>query len=217
MNGPVPGPRQTNQRAELLAIQRAFEVAPKSHHVRIITDSRYAISCITDWSKRWKLNDWKTAEGKSVENKDLIEPIIKMVDERSSLSVETRFVWTKGHSGNEGNEAADKLAVAGSSLLQDSHAVAHAEPEVDGQSEGVLDNELENEPEPVSQEDDVDTTFETALQEVIQEDDATPQYEIPESSPEERAEQRVAADVVGGYGSVTADADSERREATAEL
>jgi ribonuclease HI len=217
MSGPLPGERQTNQRAELLAIQRAFEVAPKSHHIRVITDSRYAISCITDWSKRWKLNDWKTAEGKSVENKDLIEPIIKLVDERSLLGVETRFVWTKGHAGNEGNEAADKLAVAGALLPQDSHIVVHAEVELDGQSEGVLDDELGTDPEPVPHEEDVDATFETALQEVVREDAGRPRDEVPESSQTTRAEERVAVDVVDNGESVTVEDATERREATAEL
>ncbi|KKY24893.1 putative rnase h domain protein [Phaeomoniella chlamydospora] len=111
---PLPGPRQTNQRAELTALLRALEVAPLHRPVEIYTDSRYAIGCITQWYDNWVRKGWVTAKGHKVENKDLIVEIKKMVDERKdSFGVDTVFVWVKGHAGSEGNQMADKLAVAG--------------------------------------------------------------------------------------------------------
>ena len=112
---------------------------------------------MTEWSKRWIQNDWKTATGKSVENKDLIEPIIAKVDERAALGNETRFVWVKGHAGDEGNEGADRLAVEGAGMKQDSasyleHVRAKAREEK-GLGEGVHQEDLDKrEPPSVADE-----------------------------------------------------------------
>lgn len=156
--GRVPGDRQTNQRAELLAIQRALELVPKDKHVRIITDSQYSISCATDWSKRWKLNGWKSALGKPVENRDLIEAVVTMIDERASLGVETRFLWTKGHAGNPGNIAADRLAVQGAMLPLESEAIPESPlNSVNGdEAEGVRQEEIQNLPSPPPEDDEDD-------------------------------------------------------------
>ena len=35
------------------------------------TDSKYAIKGVTEWMKRWKENDYKTANGQPVKNKEL--------------------------------------------------------------------------------------------------------------------------------------------------
>ncbi|KAB8240450.1 hypothetical protein BDV35DRAFT_124093 [Aspergillus flavus] len=44
---PLKGSRQTNQRAELTAILRALDIAPRHRDVTIFTDSQYAIKCVT--------------------------------------------------------------------------------------------------------------------------------------------------------------------------
>lgn len=109
----LPGTRQTNQRAELTAIQRALESVPRNRDVAIITDSRYAIDCVTTWYINWRKNGWKTSAGKAVENKDLVENVLSKIEERNRLKVQTLFEWIKGHANNPGNVAADKLAVGG--------------------------------------------------------------------------------------------------------
>jgi ribonuclease HI len=53
------------------------------------------------------------AKNKPVENKDLIMDIRQKIDERDHLKSGTYFVWVKGHANDEGNTAADKLAVEG--------------------------------------------------------------------------------------------------------
>lgn len=110
---PLKGSRQTNQRAELTAIVRALEIAPRHRDVTIFTDSRYAIDCVTVWFIKWRRNNWHTADNKPVENKDLIESILGKIEERESLKVKTLFEWVKGHNRDPGNEAADRLAVKG--------------------------------------------------------------------------------------------------------
>lgn len=110
---PLKGHRQTNQRAELTAIIRALEIAPRHRPVTIVTDSRYSIDCVTNWFRKWIRNNWQTADGKPVENKDLIQSILVKINERDLLKVTTTFEWVKGHNRDTGNEEADKLAVNG--------------------------------------------------------------------------------------------------------
>ncbi|KAK7515182.1 putative ribonuclease H [Phyllosticta citriasiana] len=111
VSAPLAGPRQTNQRAELTAIQRALDLAPLTRDVKICTDSKYAIDCATNWIISWKKKDWKTAAGKPVENRDLIEAIDGRLEERKKLNRVTEFKWVKGHADDPGNQAADELAV----------------------------------------------------------------------------------------------------------
>jgi len=108
----LAGPRQTNQRAELTAVLRALDIVPRNRDVVIISDSKYAIDCVTTWFVNWRRNGWKNAAGKAVENKDIIENVLSRIEERNRVKVRTDFEWIKGHSGANGNEEADKLAVA---------------------------------------------------------------------------------------------------------
>ena len=109
----LEGDLQTNQRAELTAIQRALEIVPKDHDIQIVTDSNYAINCCSVWYKSWVKNDWKTSVGGPVLNKDIVFAVRELMDERTENGSSTSFQWIKGHSADPGNEAADKLAVAG--------------------------------------------------------------------------------------------------------
>ncbi|KAJ5272815.1 Ribosomal protein L9/RNase H1 N-terminal [Penicillium angulare] len=110
---PLKGSRQTNQRAELTAILRAIDIAPRHRDVTIFTDSRYSIDCVTVWFKNWRRNNWMTKDKKPVENRDLVESILVKIEERAELKVQTIFQWIKGHAQDPGNEAADRLAVNG--------------------------------------------------------------------------------------------------------
>lgn len=108
------GSKQTNQRAELTAVARALDHVPIDRDVLIVTDSYYAIRCITEWSPKWMRNGWKNSVGKDVENRDLVEPIVSRVCEREVCRAKTKFKWIKGHANDPGNVAADQLAVQGS-------------------------------------------------------------------------------------------------------
>lgn len=139
---PLQGSKQTNQRAELTAIIRALEVAPKDRKIVIVSDSKYSIDCVTDWFHNWQRNGWVNSSRKPVENKDLIQKIIDMLEERFRLNQHrmeenenmpiadkrahwdrgpggVRFEWVKGHDKDEGNNAADDLAVAGARTAQE--------------------------------------------------------------------------------------------------
>lgn len=106
---------QTNQRAELTAILRALENVPIGQKIRIFSDSKYAISCVTEWYRNWMKNGWKTG-GAPVKNKDLVVAIRAKMEERDAAGTGTYFQWVKGHASETGNIAADKLAVQGAQL-----------------------------------------------------------------------------------------------------
>ncbi|KAK3706475.1 hypothetical protein LTR37_012685 [Vermiconidia calcicola] len=142
---PLTGTKQTNQRAELTAFLRALEVAPRDRKVVIVTDSKYAIQCCTEWFLNWRRNNWHNASNKPVENKDLIMKIIDMLEERFRLNkhpaideemrdaidgeqprghwergpASVKFEWVKGHANDYGNNAADELAVNGARVAKE--------------------------------------------------------------------------------------------------
>jgi ribonuclease HI len=115
---PLLGPRQTNQRAELTALKRALEICPLNRNTEIFSDSDYSIKCVRDWYKNWQKNGWHTASRRPVENRDLIEEVRKLIDERDAAGVLTNFNWIKGHADDVGNTAADALAVQGAEIAR---------------------------------------------------------------------------------------------------
>lgn len=112
----LKGSKQTNQRAELTAIQRALDVAPRHRDVTIYTDSKYAIDCVTNWYRNWVRNGWVNSKGKPVENKDLVVGVRENIEEREIMGKKTYFVWVKGHANTQGNIEADRLANEGARM-----------------------------------------------------------------------------------------------------
>lgn len=88
--------QSTNNIAELEAIKAALsEIKKKELPVRIFTDSRYAYGLLV-------LN-WKAHK-----NRSLVESIRKLMSGFQDL----KLIKVKGHAGVQGNEIADRLAVA---------------------------------------------------------------------------------------------------------
>ena len=61
----------TNNRMELMAPIMALKKIKKKSEITIFTDSKYVKDGITDWIKKWKINNWKSSNKKPVKNKDL--------------------------------------------------------------------------------------------------------------------------------------------------
>ncbi len=91
-----------------MAVIKALEAIKKSSEVYIYTDSKYVLHGVTEWMAGWKARGWKTASKKPVKNQDLWQEIDALVS-----SHKVKFIWVKGHNGNEGNERADELARRG--------------------------------------------------------------------------------------------------------
>jgi len=101
-------PSTTNQRMELTAAIKALQALRRPSVVRLHTDSLYVLKGITEWMPKWKANGWVNSQRKPVSNADLW----RALDEARS-GHEVAWVWVKGHSGDVGNERADRLADRG--------------------------------------------------------------------------------------------------------
>ncbi|MEM6556744.1 MAG: ribonuclease HI [Pseudomonadota bacterium] len=101
-------PDTTNNRMELMAAIEALNTLKKASYVTLHTDSTYVKDGLTKWIHGWKKNGWKTAAKKPVKNKDLWQAL-----EKACARHEIKWVWVKGHAGDEGNEKADELARRG--------------------------------------------------------------------------------------------------------
>ncbi|KAL6301650.1 ribonuclease H-like domain-containing protein [Sparassis latifolia] len=105
---------QTNNRAELIAIVRVLETAPRNKHPLLIkTDSKYSISCFHDWLPNWIQNGFIGSKGEPVKNAPLIRYISTLIDERGLAGQKIHLQHVRGHTGEEGNEGADRLANRG--------------------------------------------------------------------------------------------------------
>lgn len=98
----------TNNRMELKAVIESLNFCFNNNilSTTIYTDSQLIYKAINEkWIEKWNRNGWKTANKKSVLNKDLW---LKLHFYLNSLSV--KIIWIGGHSGNDFNEIVDKIA-----------------------------------------------------------------------------------------------------------
>jgi len=115
----------TNNTAELTALLVAYRTAydlyckhdlldePKTFC--IIADSKYTISCATEWLHNWHKNGWKKRDGSPVANVELIQGIFeyqKLLKQQHNV-VSIEYIHVNSHVGIMGNEQADVLATIG--------------------------------------------------------------------------------------------------------
>jgi RNase H len=74
------------------------------------------IAGLTDWISNWNRNGWKNSKGDPVLNQEIIRYISGCLRLRGMNKQKVLFEHVKGHSGEEGNEAADALANEGAAL-----------------------------------------------------------------------------------------------------
>ncbi|MFN8635727.1 MAG: ribonuclease HI [Chloroflexota bacterium] len=94
----------TNNRMELRAAIEAARAVGGWPAATIVTDSQYVRRGITGWLAGWKRKGWVTAAGQPVLNRDLWEEL----DAASGPQI--AWEWTRGHSGDPGNERCDEIA-----------------------------------------------------------------------------------------------------------
>lgn len=100
----------TNNRMELMAVIEALTALKRPCAVTLYLDSEYVRKGITEWIAGWKARGWRTASRQPVKNVDLWQRLDALVA-GSGHTIAWR--WVKGHSGDPGNERADRLANLG--------------------------------------------------------------------------------------------------------
>ena len=98
----------TNNRMELTAAAAALEALKKPSKVVVYTDSEYVKNGITRWMTGWVRKNWRSSTGDPVKNMDLWR---RLLDAAKPHEIEWK--WVRGHSGDEMNERADRLATEG--------------------------------------------------------------------------------------------------------
>jgi ribonuclease HI len=81
--------------------------------LKVLCDSQYVINTVTKWIPGWKRKGWRKADGKPVQNLELVQRLDELVAGRNVV-----FEWVKGHAGHELNEAADLRARAVATAYQ---------------------------------------------------------------------------------------------------
>ncbi|MFK0257843.1 ribonuclease H [Streptomyces sp. NPDC090445] len=120
--------RATNNVGELTALQRLLEALDPGTAVEVRMDSQYAMKAVTQWLPAWKRNGWKTAAGKPVANRELVERIDGLLAERD---VEFRYVPAHRTDGDRLNAIADQAA-SDAAVSQEAAgtALGHTDPPV---------------------------------------------------------------------------------------
>lgn len=112
----------TNNQMELLAclmaVVRSLKTITGDKQILIHTDSQYTIDAVTKWRSGWQRNRWINSSGEHVKNRDLIEVLGNLYDNKIIV-----FNKVKAHADNEGNNAADELACKASA------SALHAKPD----------------------------------------------------------------------------------------
>jgi ribonuclease HI len=107
-------PETTNNRMELTAALEGLRALPPGSRVAIVTDSQLMINSMTQWLEGWKRKGWRTAAGKPVKNRDLLEALEAEIARHEAV----RWHWVRGHETGAAhahkalNDRADGLAVA---------------------------------------------------------------------------------------------------------
>lgn len=111
----------TNNEAELLAVTTALQKArlmDNLKEVTIYTDSNYIVTSFNENIEKWKQNNWKRIDGKTIIHINEWTIIDNIHKEFIDKGIKLNINWVKGHSDNYGNNIADLYSVIGSNAAR---------------------------------------------------------------------------------------------------
>lgn len=111
----ITGSKVSNNIAELHAILRALELIESDlragKHVCVVTDSKYAILCLTTYGEKCAAANWT----REIPNKDLVRTLFETFQRLKTISPSLTLLHVDAHTGKTdahsvGNAGADRLA-----------------------------------------------------------------------------------------------------------
>src|SRR5690606_25741980 len=104
-------PQGTNNTAELNALHRALLFAEAEvsagHSVQVLSDSKYAINCVSQWAAGWEKKGWRRPGGE-IKNLEIIQTAYALYER---IKEDIHLTHVTAHVGTEGNELADRMAM----------------------------------------------------------------------------------------------------------
>ena len=97
--------KSTNNKMELTAVIEALKTIKKKSSLVITTDSEYVKKGITQWIKKWVVNNWQTVTKKPVKNQEYWKELLALTKKH-----DIEWKWVRGHAGHPENERCDELA-----------------------------------------------------------------------------------------------------------
>ena len=104
---------KTNNQCELMGMDYAFKLIVRYYReiielnkvIKIVSDSEYTIKACSVWLPTWKKNNWYTAKGEDVKNRDIIESIdasmqrIKFINSKydASKKIKVKLIHVNSH------------------------------------------------------------------------------------------------------------------------
>ena len=111
----IPPGKQTNNRAELvaiiLAVRKAMAWPEKFRLLVVFSDSQLCIRGINEWLPLWKADGW-TRRGNNLENADMWRVMDRVLSALEDFDIDAEFRHVPAHVGVYGNERADRLIKA---------------------------------------------------------------------------------------------------------
>lgn len=96
----------TNNVMEITAVVEGLKRLKYPCEVVIFSDSAYVVNCFEKgWIEKWTKNDWVSANGEPVKNRELLEELYKL----TQIHI-VEFNKVKGHSTVKYNNRCDQLA-----------------------------------------------------------------------------------------------------------
>ena len=95
----------TNNQMEMLAVIRVLSLFRTDNPITLYSDSSYVVKGCNEYIQQWSLNNWQKAKDREIKNLSYWKRLKPLLDR---LDVDIK--WVKGHSGDYGNDQADRLA-----------------------------------------------------------------------------------------------------------